>query len=49
MPCNVFGPEDNYDLETSHFLPAILKKLKLIEQKKLNICIFGEMVSQKEK
>ena len=27
MPCNVFGPGDNYDLNTSHFLPAILKKL----------------------
>ena len=43
MPCNVFGPEDNYDLETSHFLPAILKKLIEQKKKKLNICIFGEM------
>ncbi len=35
MPCNVFGPGDNYDLNTSHFLPAILKKIRLIEEKKM--------------
>ena len=22
MPCNLFGPNDNYNLENSHFLPA---------------------------
>ena len=22
MPCNLFGPNDNYDLENSHFLPS---------------------------
>jgi len=27
MPCNVYGPDDNYDLEKSHFLAAILKKI----------------------
>ena len=27
MPTNVFGPNDNYDLETSHVLPALLKKV----------------------
>ena len=26
MPCNLFGPNDNYDLKTSHFLPALIKK-----------------------
>ena len=24
MPCNTFGPNDNYDLKTSHFLPALI-------------------------
>lgn len=27
MPCNLYGPNDNYNLETSHFLPALLKKI----------------------
>ena len=26
MPCNLYGPNDNFDLLNSHFLPAILKK-----------------------
>ena len=35
MPCNTFGPNDNYDLETSHFLPAIIKKGHLIKSNKI--------------
>ena len=27
MPTNCFGPGDNYDLNTSHFLPALIKKI----------------------
>jgi GDP-L-fucose synthase len=26
MPTNLYGPEDNYDLETSHVLPALIRK-----------------------
>ena len=26
MPTNVYGPEDNYDLETSHVVPALIRK-----------------------
>ena len=26
MPCNLYGPGDNYDLETSHVLPALIRK-----------------------
>ena len=34
MPCNLFGPNDNYNLENSHFLPAIIKKIYLASKKK---------------
>lgn len=27
MPPNVYGPHDNFDLETSHVLPALLRKI----------------------
>ena len=27
MPTNLYGPHDNFDLETSHVLPAMLRKL----------------------
>ncbi|MDG1760876.1 MAG: GDP-L-fucose synthase [Flavobacteriaceae bacterium] len=29
MPTNLYGPNDNFDLETSHVLPALLRKIKL--------------------
>ncbi|MFL2898341.1 MAG: GDP-L-fucose synthase family protein [Candidatus Pelagibacter sp.] len=27
MPCNAYGPNDNYNLMFSHFLPALIKKI----------------------
>ena len=33
MPCNLFGPNDNYDLKNSHFLPALIKKIYLASKK----------------
>lgn len=26
MPCNLYGPNDNFDLNTSHVLPALIRK-----------------------
>ena len=34
MPCNLFGPNDNYDLQSSHFLPALIKKIFIASKKK---------------
>jgi len=34
MPTNLFGPNDNYDLKTSHVLPALLRKF--IEAKRMS-------------
>ena len=28
MPTNLYGPGDNYDLETSHVLPALIRKIQ---------------------
>ena len=33
MPCNLYGPNDNFDLKTSHFLPALIRKI--VKAKKL--------------
>ncbi len=33
MPPNLYGPGDNYDLKTSHFFPALLKKIYLAKKK----------------
>lgn len=40
MPSNLYGPNDNFDLETSHVLPALIRKFylaKLLRQKKYEV------------
>jgi GDP-L-fucose synthase len=32
MPTNLYGPGDNYDLETSHVLPALLRKAHAVKR-----------------
>jgi len=33
MPCNLYGPRDNFDLETSHVLPALMNKVYCAREK----------------
>jgi GDP-L-fucose synthase len=40
MPTNLYGPNDNYDLETSHVLPALIRKFhdaKITKEKSLKL------------
>ena len=40
MPCNTYGPGDNYNIETSHFMPALIRKIhdiKTGKSKKLKL------------
>ena len=49
MPTNTFGPNDNYDSQESHFIPALIKKI--IIAKKLNkksIVLWGTGKSKRE-
>lgn len=42
MPCNLYGPNDNYDPKRSHFLPALLSKIHHAKiYKKKSITIWG--------
>jgi len=42
MPTNTYGPNDNYDLMTSHFFPAIIRKAHMCKIKnKKSIDIWG--------
>tara|TARA_B100001057_G_C22822592_1_gene940015 strand:+ start:1226 stop:2164 length:939 start_codon:yes stop_codon:yes gene_type:complete len=42
MPTNLYGPGDNYDLDTSHVIPALIKKMHFakLEQRK-EVTIWG--------
>ena len=36
MPTNLYGPNDNYDLEKSHVLPALIRKMHLAQSLETN-------------
>ena len=35
MPTNLYGPNDNYDLQNCHVIPALIKKIHDAKQKNL--------------
>ena len=43
MPCNSYGENDNYDTNSSHFLPALIKKIiEAIRHNKNYITLWGD-------
>ena len=49
MPTNTYGPNDNYDEFSSHFIPALIKKVHRIKNKKkkiLNIWGTGKVLRE---
>ena len=49
MPANTFGPNDNYNDNSSHFLPAIIKKIHKLKTKNLtNLILWGNGKAKRE-
>lgn len=49
MPCNTYGPNDNYDSLTSHFYPALIKKILIAKKKnKKSIMVWGNGKAKRE-
>jgi len=49
MPTNLYGPGDNYDLATSHVLPALMKKIDTaIKSGKDEVVIWGSGAPRRE-
>ena len=49
MPTNLYGPGDNYDLETSHVLPAMLRKFhEARENNHSDVVIWGTGTPKRE-
>tara|TARA_X000000950_G_C13888584_1_gene649883 strand:+ start:660 stop:1592 length:933 start_codon:yes stop_codon:yes gene_type:complete len=49
MPTNLYGPNDNFDLETSHVLPALIRKFheaKIFNKK--SVVLWGTGVAMRE-
>ena len=49
MPTNLYGPNDHFDLKTSHVLPALIRKFhEAKENNKLNVEIWGTGTPKRE-
>jgi len=50
MPCNLYGPHDNFDLETSHVLPAMIAKFHgaLDHSKHWEVKLWGDGSAMRE-
>ncbi len=49
MPCNLYGPFDNFHLKNSHFIPALIKKfIEAKRRKKKVVEIWGSGLPKRE-
>ena len=49
MPTNLYGPQDNFDLETSHVLPALIRKFHEAKENSVpNVTMWGTGKPQRE-
>jgi GDP-L-fucose synthase len=49
MPCNLYGPNDNYNLKTSHFFPALIAKaIEVKKNKKKKFILWGSGKPKRE-
>ncbi len=49
IPANLYGPEDNFDLETSHVIPAVIRKcLEAMERGEKEIVCWGDGTATRE-
>ena len=48
MPCNLYGPNDNFNAKNSHFIPALIKKFNDRSNKKNFVEIWGSGSPKRE-
>jgi GDP-L-fucose synthase len=48
MPTNLYGPNDNFDLETSHVLPAMIAKFHNVMKNNESVTLWGDGSAMRE-
>jgi len=49
LPVNLYGPRDNFDLETSHVIPALIRKcVEAVDQNRGEIVLWGDGTPTRE-
>ena len=48
MPTNLYGPNDNFDLNSSHVLPALIRKFDDATKSQSNVTLWGTGLPKRE-
>jgi len=49
IPVNLYGPRDNFNLESSHVIPALIRKFtKAVEQREKKVTVWGTGKASRE-
>jgi GDP-L-fucose synthase len=48
MPTNLYGPGDNYDLDSSHVVPALIRKVENAKRDRTDIVVWGTGTPRRE-
>ena len=49
MPCNLYGPNDNFEISSSHFVPGLIKKFYMANRKNMkNVEVWGTGKAKRE-
>jgi GDP-L-fucose synthase len=48
IPCNIYGPNDNYNIETSHVIPSLIHKAYLATINNTDVSVWGSGKSLRE-
>jgi len=49
MPCNMYGPNDNFEIKSSHFIPGLIKKFYTANRKNMkNVEVRGSGKAKRE-
>jgi GDP-L-fucose synthase len=48
MPVNLYGPRDNFDLQSSHVIPALIRKMVEADERGENVVLWGDGTPSRE-
>lgn len=48
VPCNLYGPHDKFDIETSHMIPAVIRKTHDVKVNGGNLVMWGTGLARRE-
>ena len=48
IPCNIYGPNDNYNLESGHVIPMLIHKMYLAKKNNTDFIVWGSGTSLRE-